>query len=478
MHLKKLLLLYVLVTPAALFAEEKALLQEITVQHGDTLWSVANKYLKDPKKWPEIIKYNRLSSSDPNIILPGMSLKVPVLLIKEHLRYAHLISMLNDVRYRRTNEVAFNKARLNIKLYHDDAIRTFKNSQAQVKFYSGELLRIDQNSFIIIRPEQQGDEVRLLAGAVRASRSRVIAADTVVMPKITPKMAETDFKTHLRKDKTTLVEVYKGIVDVTAQGKTVTLTKGFGTEVKYLRAPSPPKKLPPLPEMLSESLPGTEIVARTSLVGGQLMINLKPPDSSSESYGKAKVLGQLINKYHLQIAAEKDFKKVVFNETNLIGKKLIINFSDKNIKDGIYFYRIAYVDELGFEGNFTNPTRFTIDRIPPVLMISHPEEGAFIETEFITIVGKTEPGCYVKVNDKVISVNRDGSFQTIISSKKREVVIDISSSDAYKNKTNLKRTFIFMRGRTGEESILKKPANILMGIATISLIIGVVALIF
>ena len=60
-------------------------LQEITGKDGDTLWSVSNHYLKNPQSWPEILKYNNLPSSDPNIILPGMKLRVPILLIKENL---------------------------------------------------------------------------------------------------------------------------------------------------------------------------------------------------------------------------------------------------------------------------------------------------------------------------------------------------------------------------------------------------------
>ena len=92
--------------------------QQITVKYGDTLWSVANTYLKDPTKWPEILKHNRMNSTDPNVILPGMTLQVPVVLIKESLRNAELISMLNDVRYRRNNETLFKKADLNMKLFH------------------------------------------------------------------------------------------------------------------------------------------------------------------------------------------------------------------------------------------------------------------------------------------------------------------------------------------------------------------------
>ena len=86
----------------SIFAEEE--LQEITVKDGDTLWGIANTYLNDPKKWPAILKYNQLPLTDPNAAIPGMKLKVPVLLIKEELRKAYLIFVRNDVRCRRRRE--------------------------------------------------------------------------------------------------------------------------------------------------------------------------------------------------------------------------------------------------------------------------------------------------------------------------------------------------------------------------------------
>ncbi|MFH1379166.1 MAG: LysM peptidoglycan-binding domain-containing protein [bacterium] len=479
MRITHTLTLFILLVTASslLCAADDVPLQEITVRQGDTLWSVSNNYLKDPTRWPEIIKYNKIDSSDPNVILPGMVLKVPVTLIKENLRHAELVSLLNDVRYRRKNEGAFTRAILNMKLYNDDALRTFKESQAQIKFYSGELLRIDENSFIKIRPEEKQEEVNLLAGAVRASRSRVITANSVIMPKVNPKSAKSDFKTRLKEDKTTLVEVYEGIVDVTAQGHTVTLTKGFGTEVKYLKAPSPPKQLPPLPEMLNERLPGTDITAQLKLSSQKLVINLKSPDTDTGSTGKAKVLGQLINQYHLQVSSDNEFKTIIIDEINPLGKKLNVDFSSTKIPDGSYYYRIAYMDELGFEGQYTQPKIFTIDQSPPALTILKPAEGEFIQDTFIQIIGKTEPGCYVNINDRNIVVERDGSFQASISSKKKEVILNITSEDSNGNTSEMKRSVIFLAGKNKGDSFFSKPASMLMGFISISVIVGVIVLI-
>ena len=89
--------------PSPGFAQE-VIFQEILVKPGDTLWSIAKKYLKNPRKWPDIVKYNKLPTSDPTIALPGTKIKVPILLIKEEYRKAQLIQLIPDVRYKRKGE--------------------------------------------------------------------------------------------------------------------------------------------------------------------------------------------------------------------------------------------------------------------------------------------------------------------------------------------------------------------------------------
>ena len=78
-----------LAAESAVLREAQTTFQDVVVKPGDTLWGISHAYLKDPARWDEILKYNKLPTQDPTVALPGMTLRVPIKLIKTSLRAAH-----------------------------------------------------------------------------------------------------------------------------------------------------------------------------------------------------------------------------------------------------------------------------------------------------------------------------------------------------------------------------------------------------
>lgn len=480
-------ILFVLGACACLARAE--VMQEVIVKEGDTLWSVANYYLKDPQRWPEILKYNNIPSSDMNVILPGMKLRVPVLLIKEHLRAARLIEMLNEVRYRRKTDAEWAKARLEMELYDDDGLRTLEQAHARVRFASGELLQVDENSLIILKPEKSKEEVDLIEGGVRASKTRVLSSSSLIAPRIQPRGPAPDFRTKLKQDKTTLVEVYEGLVDVTSQGKTVTVAKGFGTEVKFMQAPSAPRILPPQPRMTAPSAASPGSTAAVSLVSASSDLSVNIPVPSLDQGGKqdtAKIIGQILTKYRVQVASVPSFGTVIVDEVRVLEKKPSVSFNNFRLPDGVYYYRIAYVDDLGFESAFSEQQQFAVDTTPPALTVSSPREQEVIRAEFIEVIGLTEPGLELTINGKSVMADEKGGFSTALMEHNGTRTISVTVRDRAGNaaskqviitKVNEKKATEGEKTTAVKNSRHGKIASMALGTVTAVVIGGVLLLI-
>ena len=53
----------------------------ITIEKGDTLWSLCQQHLEDPLRWRELSAYNDFTN--PHLIYPGEELRIPVSMAKE-----------------------------------------------------------------------------------------------------------------------------------------------------------------------------------------------------------------------------------------------------------------------------------------------------------------------------------------------------------------------------------------------------------
>lgn len=381
--MKKLVVGLLLLLPGAARAAQSsgspAELQTIVVKPGDTLWSISNTYLKDPKKWNVLLKYNKLPSSDPSLALPGMPLRVPTTLLKEEYRAAKLVYSLNEVLFRRTGVTDWKGVDMKMDLFKNDTLRTMAEARADVKFYTGEILNLFPNSIAVLRPPgKKNVDVELLAGELRSVKSRVITASA----RITPKTRDTEFGAKLKDDLTTLVQVTKGKVDVEAQGKTVEVLEGFASEVKMDMPPSQPVKLPPLPQFeqgsvtaLSTtggpqlrtdggvvSLANMKTTSRPAgpavkLPDGQLPKDIPAADISGKGIDTSEIVkllsvGNPIQSYHLQVSKDQAFTTTVLNKEYDAFDKIDLN---EILPPGNYYMRIALVDLLGFEGKFSAP---------------------------------------------------------------------------------------------------------------------------
>ena len=363
-------------------------LQNVVVKPGDTLWSIASTYLKDPKRWNELLKSNQLPSSDPSIALPGMVLKVPVSLIKEQYRAAKLVFYENKVLLRKSGGADWSKVAMSMELYRNDVLRTDTDARADVKFHTGEILNLYPNSMAVLRPPEKKDiDVVLMSGEMRGVRSRVLTASALIIPKT----KDTEYGAKIKDDMTTLVQVYKGLVNVEAQGKTVEVREGFASEVKLDMPPSAPVALPPVAEFegASQTRLAKAGAPQVKMDGGKFSLNMAnvpkgrpgqpgrlenpnvdikgtPEVGNADAKGidaaeisKMISVANPVQAYHLQVARDVNFANLTLNHNYDAFDE--IDFAEL-MPPGNYWMRVSYIDLLGFEGKFNAPRQITVGK--------------------------------------------------------------------------------------------------------------------
>lgn len=342
--------------------------QNVTVKPGDTLWSIANAYLKDPTRWNELLRYNTLPGADPTLALPGMTLKVPAELIKEHLRAALLIHRANRVLYRRRESAEWGDATQRMQLYRDDSLRTLAASRARVQFVGGDILSLDQNSMAVIKPMDKEHDVELLRGEIAAVHAKVLTASA----SITPKTRGTKFSARVREDLSTRVEVYAGAAEVAGGGGKVEVRGGFVTDVVAGRTPTAPTQLPKLPEFEARLGDDGVVALRANAAppGGHFgsagVIAREPPRAQAMGGGgdglqgqmRAVAIGVPVASYRIQASRSRDFERILYDRT--YDADAIIDLQEAGLAPGRYWWRVSVVDLLGMEGRFSPPKEYSV----------------------------------------------------------------------------------------------------------------------
>jgi len=391
-------------------------LLEIEVHRGDTLSRFAERYLDDPSRWPELLEYNQIPSGNPNLILPGDKLMVPVGMVRDEI--ADLIYMKNNVRVRRQDAPSWTSVGLYERLFPEDGIRTGPESYAQLSYLTGGGVNIDENSMVFLRPEPTRDNVvRLEAGELRARDVKVLTASAAIDPG-----RDSDYTARVDEEQTTTLSVYKGQVDFISSGELVTVSEGFMSRAEFNKPPQKPMKLPDPPD-------------------------IKPMDATSVNSGEfnaAALIGKIgaskasandrdpVESVHIQLARDEDFSRMVFDK--IVDRESPDEWKE-NLADGTYWWRASLVTASGVRGRFSEPVIHIVDTQPPDLRIISPEEGTEVRKRIVSVTGRTKPGSTLYVNDRAVPVDSEGGFVVAVSVRFGENEVKLSATDLHGRKT-------------------------------------------
>jgi len=121
--------------------------QIVYVREENTIFDIANMYLKEPERWKELTKYNILESTGR--LTANSSLLVPMDMVKNYLRPAFLTYRKGKVYIKRAHKQRWEKLASGYKVLCGDLIKTGKNSKVKIKFENGLLSLGEQRELLL-----------------------------------------------------------------------------------------------------------------------------------------------------------------------------------------------------------------------------------------------------------------------------------------------------------------------------------------
>lgn len=419
-------------------------LKPVVVRPGDTLWSIAQSYLRDPRRWNVLLRHNTLPTNDPTVALPGMTLRVPV----EELRAdaASLVELMRKVLARRHDSPEWEPARKEQVLLDGDGLRTLERSWARVRFLSGHELSVDPVSMAILKAPKAADhDIFLKRGGIHATLARVRTPSALIIPK----SAETKYSARVLEDLSTRVQVYKGEADVKGAEEVVRVSAGFLTQVPAGGEPSRPAPMPKMDLSLD-----ADIAAAGGDTGSVVRVRqAAPAPGGGELAAQIEQLsvGIPVAGYHIQIARDRSFARPVFDKVYDAYEPLDLRRA--GLADGQYWVRVAIIDLLGERGRFSPPRPYRVGAAP-VLPVSGGMEGtlevirpgeqeAFVRFSRYRVMGRADEGLSASVNGRPVEKDKDGYFSVELELKRGENRIRVSARDVRGNERSVERTISY-----------------------------------
>jgi len=152
----------------------------------------------------------------------------------------------------------------------------------------------------------------------------------------------------------------------------------------------------------------------------------------------------------LQVARDIEFKYLVREE-----KGESVDWRSAVLPDGEYYWRIAFINEDGVEGTFSEVRKITVDSAPPEIEIISPEQNAVIDRSQVTVHGKTETGALLWVNSLPVQVEADtGKFTMRVTLEKGKNNVHFLARDRAGNEST--EALRITRGEKKEEGTVWK----------------------
>ncbi|MCI0508413.1 MAG: hypothetical protein L0Z73_20255 [Gammaproteobacteria bacterium] len=339
---------------------------------------------------------------------------------------ANLESVHRSVKRKPADTISWANASSGMNLYSRDAIQTFEQARALIRFDEENYIDLGENSLVIIKRMNDDPLLRekltrilVFAGELRGkisatSRKRmqmeIRSQNAVTKVMSAQKDKATLFKYKINPDKTSTVTVLEGQAVIVDKGRKVSVNPFEAYTVTPGEEPSelqvPPGSVKPV----------------TPTDGASFYYNELPPAVKFVWSKEANA-----DAYTVQVARDRHFKDVITSE-----KVKSTYLMHGNLKQGMYYWRVR-AENGWVEGDFNESRTFSVirDNIPPELQVEMPPDTSMKRT--FAIKGKTEPGSRVFINNQPVKVGGEGVFEYQLQLDKGSNTVVVEAVDTAGN---------------------------------------------
>ena len=366
---------------------------------------------------------------------------------------ATLVGVERTVKAKRASDLSWEDAQRQMPLYENDAVRTFEKSAATIAFGPDDLLDVDQNALVIIKPRPQGgddSEISLallssdfldgLASKPAPEQAKAIQAaaarrSLTIAPAGGGHKAGEKTRIALRTlpDKSTSVAALAGSLKITGpKGDAVVLKEKMVTKITESGVLQP-RLLPGSPEPLFPADGATYGFQRKA---PRVELKWRPADRGRS--------------YRLVVATDSKFQRI-FADEKVDGTALTVQIR----QPGTYYWRVRAQDADGFAGPYSavRSVKADYDDTPPALSILSPPEMFVAPAPNVELRGRTERDARVKVNGQRATVAADGSFTFPLALKEGVNLVTVEAIDTAGNSEYGKRLITYKGAKRATASM-------------------------
>ncbi len=347
---------------------------------------------------------------------------------------ANIVDTGGKVEVQRANRATWEAAKVGMKLFDGDFLKTGPTGLAEVMAADGTLYRIKPESLLEVHrsslvpaggpgEEKHRSEIKLVVGVIDTNTGEgtrsIVRTDAATADIASKSSVGVD----VDPSRATGVSTYRGSATLsTEKGEKVTIAEhervvasarggGFGPKIRLPDTPSP-------------AAPDNNVV-----------LDLRRAEQVSIRWSRVPEA----SRYRLQIARSRLFipDSIIVDLNDRQKTEAVVNVTE----EGSFFWRVAALSKANLASEWSAARRFKVvsgnasgspDKRPPDLVL----ERSKVIGNLVMVSGKTEPGAMVTVNGEPADLDSTGAFRKMISMDRDGLsTIVVKASDGSGNET-------------------------------------------